>query len=589
MKRMAAIILCLALIFALTACASEGKQKAQGYADVYRAIKACRSGNGARMTMYNTVIDDMAYGETAQDYSKTNTQVDGIDEGDKIKTDGKYIYYVCGNSIDIYEAAGAGSRRVGCIKSDDENEGTTCAIYLHDGVLIVVMCRFGFCVYSDAADLEGDCNRERTTVYYYDVSDPAAPKLISSAGQDGSIMTSRLYDGKLYLVTRYAVYGTVEEDEPASFVPQYYRNGAASVADSGCISIMPAVNEANYIVAGAYDAKTGVQSAQRSVLGAGDDMYMNSQSLYLSAWRFEQVISDERREGVYTVTDCADKQFTDIVRLGVSDLSEKARGSVEGYLDGQFAMDEHNGFLRVVTTSANNYCTIYRDDKYGFENYKYDEEKNKPVNGLYILDGSLNEVSSLTGLAPDETVKSVRFEGGTAYFCTFRQVDPLFAVDVSDPKAPKVLSELKISGFSEYLHPWADGRLFGLGNEADAKTGFTQNIKLVMFDTSDRADVKAKAVQVLDGVEWSDALYEHTALLISPDKNIIGFGSTDKYFIYSYTDEGGFVCNAEISFPENAEGCLRCVYAGDFAYALSDAGIRVLDMTDWSTISDVKK
>ena len=197
MKRMAAIILCLALVFALTACASEGKQKEQGYADVYRAIKACRSENGARMTMYNTVTDDMAYGETAQDYSKTNTQVDGIDEGDKIKTDGKYIYYVCGNSIDIYEAAGAGSRRVGCIKSDDENEGTTCAIYLHDGVLIVVMCRFGFCVYSDAADLEGDRDRERTTVYYYDVSDPAAPKLISSAGQDGSLMTSRLYDGKL--------------------------------------------------------------------------------------------------------------------------------------------------------------------------------------------------------------------------------------------------------------------------------------------------------------------------------------------------------------------------------------------------------
>ena len=110
-----------------------------------------------------------------------------------------------------------------------------------------------------------------------------------------------------------------------------------------------------------------------------------------------------------------------------------------------------------------------------------------------------------------------------------------------------------------------------------------------MFDTSDRADVKAKSVQVLDGVEWSDALYEHTALLISPDKNIIGFGSTDKYFIYSYTDEGGFVCNAEISFPENAEGCLRCVYAGDFAYALSDSGMRVLGMADWSTITDVLK
>ena len=232
MKRMVATLLCLALVFALTACASEGKQNAQGYADVYRAIKACRSENVGRMIMYNIVAEDAAYGETAQEYSKTNTQVDGIDEGDKIKTDGKYIYYVCGNSIDIYEAAGADSRRVGCIKSDDESKGTTCAIYLHDGVLIVVMCRFGFCVYSDAADLEGDRDRECTTVYYYDVSDPAAPKLISSAGQDGSLMTSRLYDGKLYLVTRYAVSGTVDEDKPASYVPQYYRNGAASVADS---------------------------------------------------------------------------------------------------------------------------------------------------------------------------------------------------------------------------------------------------------------------------------------------------------------------------------------------------------------------
>ncbi len=119
-----------------------------------------------------------------------------------------------------------------------------------------------------------------------------------------------------------------------------------------------------------------------------------------------------------------------------------------------------------MTTTGGYSYTVYEDKEMGFVNYKW-HENEKETNGLYVLDPSLNVVGQVTDLAPGERIYSARFDGDVAYFCTFRNVDPLFAVDLSVPTAPRVLSALKLTGFSDYLHPWADGLLFGAGYEAD--------------------------------------------------------------------------------------------------------------------------
>jgi uncharacterized secreted protein with C-terminal beta-propeller domain len=150
----------------------------------------------------------------------------------------------------------------------------------------------------------------------------------------------------------------------------------------------------------------------------------------------------------------------------------------------------------------------------------WDEDGSKTFNALYVLDADLQVAGSITDLAQDEVIYSARFDGDIGYFVTFRQVDPLFAVDLSNPKAPVVLSALKIPGFSEYLHLWSDGRLFGLGRDADVETGRAGRMKLSMFDTSDPADVTERKTLLLDS-DYSAALYNHKAILISRDKNLI--------------------------------------------------------------------
>ena len=135
------------------------------------------------------------------------------------------------------------------------------------------------------------------------------------------------------------------------------------------------------------------------------------------------------------------------------------------------SMDELNGYLRVATTNNTYTYSIYADDKQGFENYK--DGSQKTANALYVLDSGLNIVGRAENVAPGESIYSVRFDGVAAYICTFRQIDPLFAYDLSNPTRPVKLGELKLPGFSEYLHVWSAGRLFGLGQSATEEGSVT--------------------------------------------------------------------------------------------------------------------
>ncbi len=565
MKKLIAASLCIAL--ALGLCACRASQSAAGdYSAVYAAIKKCQSEN--QTTIRNDAADYEveAFSQAQDSHSQTNVQVDGIDEGDLIKTDGSYIYYLDGKSLVIYEAAGENSRRTGSVTLGEDVFAYN--MYVEDGVLALIAGSYG-------AD---DSDRSCTTVYYYDVSDPANARLTASTGQDGWLMTSRLYDGRLYLVTSYYVEDETVRSKPETYVPQLYLNGASRLADGSCISIMPEPASTCYTVAAAYDMKSGALAAHRAVLGADGTVYMNKTSLYLSASRAEQETLRTYKESVYDVSECASGQYTDIMRLNVSDLSLAASGTVEGYLDSQFSIDEYKGSVRVVTTSTPSYWSVYTDAERGLESYKYDTERSMMSSNLYILDGQLNMLSSVEGLAENETVYSVRFDEDFVYFCTFRQVDPLFAADVSDPKAPKILSELKLSGFSEYLHKWSDDRLFGLGSEADEDSGMTEGLKLVMFDTSDKANVTVKNTLNLAEDSYTCALYDHTALLISPERNIIGFCTNESYLLFSYSDENGFEKRSETALGDN-DASMRAAYVGEYAYIVSGSGMRVLDIS----------
>ena len=176
----------------------------------------------------------------------------------------------------------------------------------------------------------------------------------------------------------------------------------------------------------------------------------------------------------------------------------------------------------------------------------------------------------------------MRFDGDIAYFCTFRSVDPLFTVDLSNPAKPVVLNALKISGFSQYLHRWSDTLLLGFGQEADEETGRTKGLKLVMFDTSDKTDVKPAHTLNLSDVDYSEVLYNHKAFFIVPEKNIIGFLADGEYFIFSYDADTGFRQLCRFDFDDDYEWRARGLYIGDWAYIVGSEKLMTVDINTWA-------
>lgn len=533
------------------------------------------------------------------EYSKTNTQVENIDEGDIVKTDGEYIY-VLKDSRELLILSAAGedtevlSRRDIAENSEDKGDDFYCSsnqyaneLYIYEDTLAVVLTcsewseTWGSKGYSYTSDV-------RNYVEFYDVSDPADPVRTGSAGQDGNYSASRMMDDTIYLITTYGVpYNYVREDYD-SYIPGLYKNGAHEFMPADCIVYPEELQSRTYTVICSYDLRDGMRKEEKAVLGYSGTVYMSGDHLYLAAPQYYDEAVDEYDYSVYRVTEYVSGYRTEIIKLDLTGdgIVVEAAGTVDGELLNQFSMDEYDGHLRVVTTFWQNRRTAYRDEELGFTNWKYSDSGQ--TNGLYVLDEDMNLVGEISGLAEDERVYSVRFTGDVGYFVTFRQVDPLFSVDLSDPHDPKIMGELKIPGFSNYLHPYSETLLFGLGQDADEETGRTTGMKLSMFDISDPYDViERDKLSIGDG--YSEALYNHKAILISASRGIIGFPSQNGYVIYGYSEDGGF---REITRTELDgvwwNGNARGLYAGEYMYIVLQECTVVLDMDGFDLVTKVK-
>jgi len=541
-------------------------------------------------------------GGSETDHSGTNVQVEGIDEGDIVKTDGIYIYSLRDGKLSIFKADGANTRLISTtevVKPPSEQPATIYNDMAYDytyenatemylcGKYAVVITQFNhsehrYEPYSYKYD-------QISKTYIYDVSNPASPALAYNLGQDGYILTSRMVGNTLYLLSSHSVY-SIEEDAPETFVPALYTNDEKRLIAPDCIAIMPYINSTTYTVVSTIDVPSGKVSTNQTLLGGGSVVYMSAQNIYITSYEYKSVEST-RDYGIYTVVDYLNYTLTNITRLDISNGNVKvaAYGSIPGSLGNQFYMDEYNGYLRVVTTDDSYKYSITTDAFFGTTDYKWGDAGSS--NGLYILDMALNCVGSVENLAQGERVYSVRFDGNIGYFVTFRTVDPLFAVDLSNPQKPVVLSALKIPGFSQYLHVYADGLLFGLGYSADETTGWRESMKISMFDTSDPRNVTEAHTLLLNSY-YSTALYNHKAILIDQGKNIIGFPAGSEYLVYGYDNQTGFFRRASINLNGNLWDKYgwedsRGLYISEFFYVVSGNSIGIIDMKNFNLVKTV--
>ena len=538
-----------------------------------------------------------------ESHSDTNVQVEGIDEGDVVKTDGKDIYMASGADVVVIAAEGADTHEIARIAVNDDilNKSglggmvTPRELYVDGDTLVVLY------VYSVYDPLEGGAQdsagpseevapytvptysyRAIVEVACYDISDPHNPRFINTFGQDGNYVSSRLQDGVLSMVSTYGVYdlSLADQGSPMTYVPSYYTGASRQMIDYRDIRILPEQDSTSYSVITSLDVAKAQRIDEYSVLGAGDILYMSHDSLYLASGIYDNVETASYQDGSFTVTEYQETNSTRISKLSLNDgtIGFVADVLVPGTVLNQFALDEYEDCLRVVTTIDTS-CYRTLDDGSGPISDYQSYESEPTTSALFVLDGQLRTKGSIQGLAEDERVYSVRFDGAVGYFVTFRQVDPLFAVDLSDPEDPQVKSELKIPGFSAYLQVYDTGRLFGLGMSADAQ-GRIQGMKMSMFDTTDPYNVTEIQGLALDD-DYSEALYNHKAVIVDREKDLIGFPVPKGYVVYGYSEEQGFYLRQSFAAPEDSSysAVLRGLYAGDYFYICSqgDIGVYALD------------
>lgn len=516
--------------------------------------------------------------EGGKDYSTTNLQMEGVDESDIAKIDGSYIYTVEDKYIVITDIRDGKLEEVTrFLPKDCGAADRVMEIYVDGDQLILVVQGYETSLgesskagsdkensdkessdeeiaVSDASEDSAFCykmnGKSTTQIQVYSIVDRRNPEFEGRLIQDGYYNTSRKIGDVVYLFTQYHMTSDVVEyveKEYTSVIPKV--NGEKVAA--GEIYLPESSGESGILVSSLDVNKPDKVLDSKLVISGYAQTYISKDALYLY---------EEDYDGA---------MITNIAKFALDEgrISGVAATAVRGYVRDTFAINASDGYLRVLTTD-----------------YSTEDE----VNALYILDENLKLTGQLTGIAPGEEIYAARFMGNTGYFVTYRNTDPLFTVDLSDPAKPEIIGELKVTGFSEYLHFWDDTHLLGIGYESDEKTGNIENIKISMFNIENPGEVTEEAKLVLKDVDYSEALYDYKSVIISKDKNLIGLvcedysgsGIKQTYQIYSY-ENGAFKKQAEIPGINGANyENVRGMYSGNVFYLWINDNITSYDMTD---------
>jgi len=439
--------------------------------------------------------DALAPASGESDYSATNIQVAGVDEADIVKTDGEYIYLVSGNKTIIVRAYPPEQAQ---IVSEIELEGTIIGIFINEDRLVLFEQEMPYYLYYDDVPAVKESYAPyispTLSTRVYDVSDRENPQLQREVSSDGQYLSSRMIGHYTYVVVNEPVYE--EEGEP--ILPEIRVGGNETEIPATDIYYS---NVSDYYYMYTTIIALNTQNDEQEptyetiLLGASSNLYVSLNNIYLT---FPVWGTDILGREVW------DSPRTSIHRIHIEgdEIEYMASGEVPGMVLNQFSMDEYDGHFRVATTT-------------------YGETTG---NHVYILDMDLNIVGSLEDLAPGETIYSARFMGERGNLVTFKQVDPLFVIDLSDPSHPRELGYLKVTGYSDYLHPYDETHIIGIGKETTDAGDFAwyQGVKISLFDVSDVGNPQEiSKLEIGDRGTDSPVLWDHKAFLFDKSRNLM--------------------------------------------------------------------
>jgi len=415
-------------------------------------------------------------------HSATNIQVAGVDEVDSVKVDDRgYMYVVSGSAVYILKAYPPTQAEI--ITKLTFDDLYPIGIFVNDDKLAVLGSEYNFPIAYEryyVADI-------KTFVKVYDVEDPYNPSLVRDFTVTGSYFNSRMIGDYVYFVVSKAAYLT----ENNLILPQITSDRRITEIAPTEIRYFNGTDDYyQYTIFVAMNMKNTTESPVylTVMLGGTCNMYVSLGNIYVTYGNWNG--------------------NTTIYRIQVqgSNMTCEAKGQVPGHERNQFSMDEYDNHFRIETTTWTQ---------------NWDTQTN-----LYVLDMNLSLVGKLEGLAPGENFHSARFMGNRAYFVTFKKTDPLFVIDLSQPTSPSVLGELHIPGYSDYLHPYDETHLIGVGKhtvEADeGDFAWYQGIKMSLFDVSNVTNpVQMDNITIGDRGSDSPVLYDHKAFLFDKSRSLL--------------------------------------------------------------------
>jgi uncharacterized secreted protein with C-terminal beta-propeller domain len=595
-----------------------------------------------------------ASGEISRDYSGTNIQVEGVDEADIVKNDGKYIYTVSGNKIIIVDAYPAENAK---IISEIELNGTPQEIFINNDKLVV----FGWeNTYTQQATIPAVAGigiispryySPKTFVNVYDMTDRSNPILKRNITIDGNYYDSRMIGDYVYVIANQPVYYSGTEPIP---MPVIQSNGISKTIAPTDVYYFD-LPDSSYVFTNIVSINTQNDAedinTKTYLTGYSENMYVSTSNIYLvytkrlSEYDFYDKIIDEAimpvvpmdvkvkinsirdsnkskyekiseigkvlqdyisslnpEEGANVMKDIQQRmetvqaeiakemEKTDIYKISINNgnIEYKANGEVPGYTLNQFSMDEYNNNFRIATTTGS--------------------WNQNQLNNVYVLDSNMNIVGKLEDLAHGERIYSVRFLGNKGYMVTFRQIDPLFVIDLSNPSNPQVLGYLKITGVSDYLHPYDETHVIGVGRDATDQ-GRVQGMKLSLFDVSDVSNPKEISKYIIgERGTYSEALNDHKAFLFSKEKNLLVIPVSLAEKDYQQTWQGAYVFNVDLengfvlkgrithtnettnetNYYDYQSQIRRSLYIDNVLYTLSNKMIKMNDLNDLSKINQIE-
>lgn len=607
--------------------------------------------------VYNQVAAKAA--SESMEYSATNIQVEGVDEADFVKNDGKYIYTINGNKIIIVDAYPAEELRV--LAEINFTNSTPSKIFINGNRLVV----FGS-LHSDGGVypiVKGGSVAEsirypyyhasKTFINIYDISDRSNPVLSYNYTIDGYYSNSRMIGDYVYLLTNQPVYSYENPVIPTAA----YRCGGGRCFDVWYFD-SPDYNHQFTIISSVNIMNPGELNSKVFLMGYTQNLYVSRDNIYVSYSKylsiydlldkfaeaikaglpsdFQKQINEIQSSSLFSNYEkmsamsrviynyssslppeqrlefqkkiekrimsvyeeiSKDMEKTIVHKIAVKDgsIEYKVQGDVPGYVLNQFSMDEHNSYFRIATTT---------------NDYWQTESKNH----LYVLDSDLKIIGKVEDLAPGERIYSVRFIGDRAYMVTFRQIDPLFVIDLSIPSEPRILGFLKITGVSDYLHPYDENHIIGVGRDA-TEEGRIVGMKLSLFDVSDVQNPK-EISKYLIGKQgtYSEALNDHKAFLFSRNKNILTIPVSETLdknywnrwegaYVFNIDTENGFVLKGRVTHLNETElssnisdyyyydynaKIRRSLYIDNVIYTVSGRMTKANDLSNMAEIKSVE-